>query len=321
MPVSPPKAHAVVVVPAAALAAVADPAVVRWLSRAAVSRDAMPSLELERILEALGRDVPAAGFAALRLWGQRGERPGGWVAAADPAFLEARLDDVHLHALRADDVGAAELATLYDDLQATLCDGTSSRLVRVDRFGYLESPPMATAELPPELLDGRQIDDFLPAGDALAGHLGLSGEIQMCLHQHPLNSARAERGQLPVNTLWLWGGGEAPAASDLGLPALFSDDPLLRGYWLAGSGTVAGSADDLPGNAGDLGGDAVITFADGIDGPALGERLAALRGLMRRGALSALTLLRRDGVRAELRAADGLRVWRRNAARVFGDAT
>jgi hypothetical protein len=31
----------------------------------------------------------------------------------------------------------------------------------------------------------------------------------MLLHAHPLNQARAERGELPINSLWFWGGGWA----------------------------------------------------------------------------------------------------------------
>jgi len=29
-------------------------------------------------------------------------------------------------------------------------------------------------------------------------------ELQMQLHDHPLNQAREARGELPVNSLWLW---------------------------------------------------------------------------------------------------------------------
>jgi hypothetical protein len=42
----------------------------------------------------------------------------------------------------------------------------------------------------------------------------IATEVQMLLHAHPLNRARAERGELPINCLWFWGGGRAmPLAS------------------------------------------------------------------------------------------------------------
>jgi hypothetical protein len=58
----------------------------------------------------------------------------------------------------------------------------------------------------------------------------IATEVQMLLHAHPLNQARAERGELPINSLWFWGGGRAmplaPAINavggDLGLIGAFS---------------------------------------------------------------------------------------------------
>ncbi|MFZ2162109.1 MAG: hypothetical protein WAW02_07825 [Sideroxyarcus sp.] len=37
----------------------------------------------------------------------------------------------------------------------------------------------------------------------------IATEAQMLLHAHPLNQARATRGELPINSLWFWGGGRA----------------------------------------------------------------------------------------------------------------
>ena len=56
---------------------------------------------------------------------------------------------------------------------------------------------------------------LLPQGaDALLVH-GWVNEIQMLLHEHPINAAREARGALAVNSLWLWGAGRLvqPAAS------------------------------------------------------------------------------------------------------------
>jgi len=37
----------------------------------------------------------------------------------------------------------------------------------------------------------------------------IATEAQMLLHTHPLNQVRAARGELPINSLWFWGGGRA----------------------------------------------------------------------------------------------------------------
>ena len=39
----------------------------------------------------------------------------------------------------------------------------------------------------------------------------LLNEVQVLLHQHPLNAARQTRGLPPVNSVWFWGAGRLPA--------------------------------------------------------------------------------------------------------------
>ena len=56
----------------------------------------------------------------------------------------------------------------------------------------------------------------------------------MWLHAHPLNEARGRRGELPISTLWLWGGGAhlSGAANSPDPTALaFGSDPYLLGLW------------------------------------------------------------------------------------------
>ncbi|WP_296891585.1 hypothetical protein [Thiobacillus sp.] len=58
---------------------------------------------------------------------------------------------------------------------------------------------------------GCDIDPLLPHGDDAMQFRAWSNEVQMLLHDHPVNLAREARGELPVNALWLWGGGCLPA--------------------------------------------------------------------------------------------------------------
>lgn len=54
-------------------------------------------------------------------------------------------------------------------------------------------------------------------------------EVQMLLHAHPLNQAPAMRGELTINSLWLWGGGRAVAlASEF--DAVGGDDDLAGAF-------------------------------------------------------------------------------------------
>ena len=57
----------------------------------------------------------------------------------------------------------------------------------------------------------------------------LLNEIQMFMHQHPVNQQRIQRGTLPINSLWFWGGGRRCRPPDSNL-AWFCDDPLLNRF-------------------------------------------------------------------------------------------
>jgi hypothetical protein len=80
---------------------------------------------------------------------------------------------------------------------------------------------------------GHAVEDHRPHGPAASRWGRLQNEIQMLLHNHPVNDARDERGQLPINSLWLSGTGrldpavEAPS-DDVQLE-LRLREPALRG--------------------------------------------------------------------------------------------
>lgn len=61
--------------------------------------------------------------------------------------------------------------------------------------------------LTPGVAVDRDVSDCRPTGaDAVTWRKHLA-EIEMLLFEHPVNSHRESLGQLPVNTLWLWGEG------------------------------------------------------------------------------------------------------------------
>lgn len=74
----------------------------------------------------------------------------------------------------------------------------------------------------------RDIDTLMPAGADSRFWRRLFNEAQMLLHTHPVNAARESRGQPPFNSLWLWGGGSAPAACTPRHTRLWADDVLAR---------------------------------------------------------------------------------------------
>jgi hypothetical protein len=80
----------------------------------------------------------------------------------------------------------------------------------------------------PEQALGENLLQHLPQGAQGRRWRVLQNDIQVLLHQHPLNAQRRAAGLAPVNHLWLWGAGTLPAAVTTSLQGVLSDDPLLR---------------------------------------------------------------------------------------------
>ncbi|MBI1886902.1 MAG: hypothetical protein HYS19_00790 [Nitrosomonadales bacterium] len=72
--------------------------------------------------------------------------------------------------------------------------------VRMDRLPDIETVPLSQAA-------GRNVHGLLPKGREASRWHQILNEIQMLLFAHPLNEVREARGELPVNSLWLWGCG------------------------------------------------------------------------------------------------------------------
>ncbi len=96
----------------------------------------------------------------------------------------------------------------------------------------LEETPKIRTSLAMNVV-GRDVITFLPQGEQAAQWNHTLNEIQMLLHDHPVNQAREANGELPVNSLWLSGGGVLPgnAVPDdkPGSNIMFTDHPLAKG--------------------------------------------------------------------------------------------
>lgn len=305
------KSAAIVVLPALR-GCLQDVALKKWLSRSDLSEARSARSLLSEVLECLGQPSPSTGLAAMRMWGQTGDRPTVWIAAADPVYLEPRLDHLCLHTLRQPEVSKAELKALFDHLQDVLSEDSGFGFARLAHHGYLRSEkPIATAEIDAECVNGLAPNDFLPRGDSAATFRGLLSEIEMALHDHPVNVEREMQGKVPVNSLWIWGGGHAPEIQDLSCRPLFADDPMLRGYWESVSGIV----DTWPGTIAacleaSTAGFVAVVPVDEVDSGFYELCLQELRAALLRGRLSCLTLIFADGLRATIRASHRLRFWR-----------
>lgn len=75
----------------------------------------------------------------------------------------------------------------------------------------------------------RDLAASMPSGADAPLLKRLMAELQMLLHEHPVNEARARFGAAGVNAIWLHGGGAIEPAAPRALPLAHGDDPYLRG--------------------------------------------------------------------------------------------
>jgi hypothetical protein len=313
------KSAAVVVLPSVG-GRLRDASLRSWLSRADLVCANEPLELLSVVLGELGMPSPEQGHAALRMWGQTGDRPAAWIAGADPVYLEPRLDSLCLHALRREDLPLEDTRPLIDHLQQALAVESDIGFARVGGCAYLSAQaPMLTANLPAYVIDRQDPGEYLPTGEGSADHRRLTSEIEMALHEHEVNLERTSRGVQPVNGLWIWGGGYAPEQVTEACPPLYTDDPLLTGYWLSKTGV----ADMWPGSIDacieqSVAGFVAVTPNYENDDDVLESCLNELRLALNSRRLSKLILIFRDGIFADVRRSQAVRIWRHVNALIDG---
>lgn len=293
-----------------------DKSLRNWLAKSDLQVKHERGELLSRVVAVLGLPYPQDSLAALRMWGQTGDRPTVWIAAADPVYLEPRLDHLCLHAMRPGSVPSQDLRGLIDHLQATLTNDREFGFARLGSSCYLRAEvPLATAAVPAYVLDGQVPSEFMPDGKDSAVYRNLLSEIEMSLHDHTVNQQRVADGEQPINSLWLWGGGVAPERQTRPQPPLFANDPILLGYWDSANAPAElwpGSIDDCIASSPEGFVAVVPPVEDSPD--LLPDSLRQLRAALRDRRVSHLTLLFRDGLRADIKRSHAIRFWRRDSS-------
>lgn len=160
---------------------------------------------------------------------------------ATPVHLIAGLTSLHFERRGILRLPDEDLATLAEDFNRTFAD-TGFTLVPMDSGTFLmkglENVSATTTEPARALV--RELEASFPTGPSASVLKRLGAELEMWLHGHPINQARARRNELPISTLWVWGGGdvlETPRsesrthASSASPDLAFGSDPYLVGLW------------------------------------------------------------------------------------------
>jgi len=90
---------------------------------------------------------------------------------------------------------------------------------------------------------GVNLRNRMPGGRDGPAIRALMNEVQMLLHDHPVNAGRAASALPVVNSLWLWGFGRAARSARVELPELCTDDAWLAGMWTLHGGQARDLAD------------------------------------------------------------------------------
>jgi len=83
----------------------------------------------------------------------------------------------------------------------------------------------------PEAAAANDLEQAMPQGEGGAALRRLMTELQMLLHEHPVNQQRSRQGLPAVNALWAWGNGCLAAQASRPLPEAFGAHDFLRGIY------------------------------------------------------------------------------------------
>ena len=175
----------------------------------------------------VGADVPAAAITREFLAGDASD--GTWLSA-DPAWVQPDMNGVRLLACGQMQLGMDEAQALAEPLRPVFDEAGMRLEISTPDHWHLRLPgdtPLPGFAAPEQAL-GEDLAQHLPQGSEGRRWRVLLNDVQVLLHQHPLNARRQARGQAPVNSLWLWGGGRLPDALPGNVLGVVSDDLLLR---------------------------------------------------------------------------------------------
>jgi hypothetical protein len=213
------------------------PVLEKWLSRSecvALNTDWRGWLASRCAPMQLGEfSLAAIAGAAFRGAGNpKPESTGYWLAT--PVHFFAGLDSVQLHPSGLLQLTDEEQRALATDFACVFADSPW----RLESLGQRElllcGPPIDANGADPALFLGADPSAGIARGERAKIIQRLGSEIEMWLHEHAVNQARARQGALPVTALWLWGA-QAPAAplpdSELIDPQLFGADVYAQALW------------------------------------------------------------------------------------------
>jgi hypothetical protein len=198
------------------------------------------------LFEAFGYEGDSLPVAWAGYLGETGERAEGYCLRADPVHLVADRDELVMTAAEGLALKAVEADCLVSAINQHFAEEPWRLEACAPHRWYLHLPQAPDIETHPlRTALGKPIATYMPQGEAARYWRQVTNEVQMLLHNSEVNREREAAGQLPVNGLWLWGGGGAfeLATSRWGL--VWSQEPVSRGLAILSNAPC----NDLPADA------------------------------------------------------------------------
>lgn len=214
------------------------PALLQLLARS--EREPLQDTTLEGWLaRTLG--VAEDGLAPYCLQGEGGAPDSGYCLRADPVHMRLQGNQMQVRA----DVSptAAEASALCASLNEYFAGAGLRFSAPHPQRWYVQldwAPSLRTEAL--SQVVGQDAQGHLPSGDDALHWHGIMNEIQMLLFAHAVNLAREERGELSINSVWLWGGGVAAQTLPQPFACVMSDGELALSLARAAGMTAVGLA-------------------------------------------------------------------------------
>lgn len=213
------------------LALPADSALARLLSKAEVRLLDMPLEAVVCVQHGLmtQQDYPIAPIAADVDGLQVGD---AYWLRADPVHLLLQRDSFSLSDPVPLQVSREHAEQLIASLNQHFSQDGMTFFIGSSGAWYLrlDQIPDIQTTLPSVALD-RNIYGFMPQGAAASVWLSYMNEVQMLLHDHPINALRESSHQAAINSVWFSGGGVMPLSrqSGHGVDLVVADGLLYRG--------------------------------------------------------------------------------------------
>jgi hypothetical protein len=193
------------------------------------------------------QDLPVAPLTLLVDKSGDMETGNGYWLRADPVHLRVEHDQVLLADSRTFRISFEEACQFVGVINKHFAEDNLSPLCGIDDkrklisflplcadrwYLYMQRTPLIHTQLLSEVAV-KNINDFFPYGTEEIFWRGILNEIQMLLHEHPLNQVREERGDLALNGIWFWGGGVIPKLVTSPYVHVWSNDIFPRALAMA----------------------------------------------------------------------------------------